>query len=178
MTSKEVIKFLESYKKNKDLEQIQLDSIEEMELNATTAKGISFGERTQGGKSTLPDYVYSQIIDMKEDLIRSIYSNTIRLKYINTYISKISDKVNNNRYSNIIYYKYIKNYDYARIERELNYSFNSVKKYYNEALIILADIMKDVELNMLERIIKNESYISREELDKFYKNYYLHAKKS
>lgn len=175
MTSKEVVKFLESYKKNKDLERMKLDSIAEMELNATTAKGIDFGERTAGGKRVLPDYVYSQIVDMKEELIRSIYSNTIRLKYLNIYISKISEEENNNNYSNIIYYKYIKNYDYARIERELNYSFPSIKKYYNSALNIFNQIMKDVDLKLLERTIANESHISREELDKFYTKYYLSA---
>ena len=172
MTKNEVIEFLESYAKEKNLEKLKVNTIMEMESNANTAKGINFdSDQVQGGKRVLPEYVYAMIIDLKEELIRDIYSNSIRLNILEKYFHKVAS-IRNVTYGNILYYKFIWEYRYLDIERETSYSFVRIKQIIKEAVDIMYDLLVDVSIEEIEQRIHDESQITRDDLDDFYQKLY------
>ncbi len=173
MNKEEAIKFLESYRNNKELENTKILSINEMEVNAQTAKSIDMtSEHVQGGNAVLPEYIYAKILDMKDSLVRDIYSNTIRLNILEEYIYKVSVIYNNVLYSNVLYYRFIKQYSFSKIEHETNYSIVRLKQIFKEALESISKILEPLSLDAIEKSIKEQSLISRAELDKFYKKIY------
>lgn len=172
MTKDEVIEFLESYAKEKNLEKLKVNTIMELETNANTAKGIKFdSDQVQGGKRVLPEYVYAMIIDLKEELIRNIYSNSIRLKILEKYIHTIAS-TKNIAYGNILYYKFIWQYRYLDIERETSYSIVRIKQILKESIDIMYDLLADISIDEIEQRIHDESQITRNELDEYYRKLY------
>ena len=175
MTEQEAIQFLESYQKNKALEKIQILHIQELEQNAITAKGINYesnGSSFSGtiSKSSLPEYIYSKIMDMKEDLLRAIYSNSIRLKYIEEYIYKLG--VLDTRAATLLTYKYVFGFKTNKIESEFNYSHIWTMQLMKQSLKDFCyKIMDEVNIQTIEKKIYDESVVSRAELDKFYEKY-------
>lgn len=173
MTRKEAVNFLESYKYQKELEKSRILTIKELEENAQTAKSIDMtSERVQGGKSVLPEYIYAKIMDLKEALVREVYSNTIRLSILEEYIYRVAKEYDNAIYANILYYRFIMNYSFSKIERETNYSIVRLKQLFKEALECIYKILEPLSLDSIEQEIKDKSYISRDELDEYYKKVY------
>lgn len=173
MTREEAIKFLESYKKRKELEKTKILTIVEMENNVQTAKSIDMtSERVQGGKSLLPEYIYAKIMDLKESLVREVYSNTIRLSILEEYIYKLAVIYDNALYANVLYYRFIMNYRFDKIEQETNYSHARVKQLYKESLECIYKILQPLSLDEIEKNIEEKSFISRAKLDEFYKQIY------
>lgn len=171
MTKKEVIIFLESYHKQKELLKTKILTIKELEQNAESAKSIDMtSERVQGGQSVLPEYIYSKIMDLKDALVRDIYSNSIRLNIIKNNIYNITKIYNNILYVNVLYYKYIMHYNFSKIEDETHYSVIRLKQVFKEAQEGMYLLLEPLSLEDIENSIKEQSFISRLELDNFYRN--------
>ena len=165
MTKKEVIKFLESYQALKNIEKIRIATIEEMEQNIKKIKKLSYDHTSNDTKNiSQNEAICSKIIDMKNSLAREIYSNTIRLKYIEEYINAIAFE--DIRLGTCLCFRYITGLTNVQIAKEFRYSESSVKIFIRDGINKLYELLKDIDIKTINDRISNDSNISIKKINK------------
>ena len=170
MTKDETIKLLNSYQKNKKSESIIINHIEELERNLITAKSIDFTKENSFSSSytpTLPHLIIAKLIDMKEHLIKDIYQNSILLNKLENIIYEIG--VENVNAGIILSNKFILGLTNTALELKFNYSKVWIIKSLRKAEELFFQKVKDIDYKLFIQEIEEESNITREELDNFYK---------
>lgn len=164
MTKKELIEFLESYQKIKNMEKITIATINEMESNINTIKKLNcdsiYSQKSNDNdvKKIYPnDAICLNIANMKDNLARGIYSNTIRL-------SKIEDCINAIAFEDIrlgtcLCFRYITGLTNVQIAKEFRYSESSVKIFIKEGINKLYEQLKDTDVSFIYAEISKESDI-------------------
>lgn len=174
MTEEEAQKLLKLYQKNKEAEALTINAIKEFERNLFTAKSIDFSKENNCSstyKPTLPYLIISKLIDMKEKLIKNIYFNALLLDNLEKIIYEIGTE--NINCGILLSNKYILGLSNLQLEMKFKYSHAWITKSVKKANEIFYNKVKDIDYKSFIDKIRDDSNITREELDDFYKKYLM-----